>query len=51
MAVHAEANALLYCDREDLIGATIYITRPPCFDCQKLIAAAGIEAVVWPSDA
>ena len=48
VAVHAEANALLYCDREDLVGATLYITREPCYACSKLIAAAGIVAVVWP---
>lgn len=47
VAVHAEANALLYCDREDLIGATIYITREPCGGCSKLIEAAGISRVVW----
>lgn len=49
VAVHAEANALLYCNREDLIGATIYITREPCYACDKLIQAAGVHAVVWPS--
>lgn len=48
IAVHAEANALLYCDREDLIGATLYITREPCYGCQKLIAATGIVRVVTP---
>ncbi|AOT24780.1 deoxycytidylate deaminase [Mycobacterium phage Indra] len=48
VAVHAEANALLYCDREDLIGATLYITRDPCPGCQKLIHAVGIERVVTP---
>ncbi|AHJ88694.1 cytidine deaminase [Mycobacterium phage RhynO] len=48
VAVHAEANALLYCDREDLIGATLYITRPPCPGCQKLIDAVGITRVVTP---
>lgn len=48
VSVHAEANALLYCDREDLIGATLYITREPCADCSKLIAASGIEKVVTP---
>lgn len=49
VAVHAEANALLYCDREDLIGATLYITREPCPDCWKLIWATGIESVVYPT--
>ncbi|AFQ97345.1 dCMP deaminase [Mycobacterium phage Rebeuca] len=48
VSVHAEANALLYCDREDLIGATLYITRPPCPGCQKLIDAVGITRVVTP---
>lgn len=47
-AVHAEANALLYCDREDLVGSTLYITRSPCDWCSKLIEAAGVERVVWP---
>lgn len=47
-AVHAEANALLYCDREDLVGATLYVTRPPCFSCQKLIDASGVVNVIWP---
>lgn len=48
VAVHAEANALLYCDREDLIGATLYVTRAPCPGCEKLIQAAGVERVVTP---
>ncbi|UDG78811.1 deoxycytidylate deaminase [Mycobacterium phage Colbster] len=50
MAVHAEANALLYCDREDLIGATLYITRAPCDGCRKLIDAAGIVNVIYPQE-
>lgn len=45
VAVHAEANALLYCNREDLIGATLYITREPCYACWKLIKAVGIKRV------
>ncbi|ANA86506.1 dCMP deaminase [Gordonia phage OneUp] len=48
VAVHAEANALLYSDRGDLPGATLYITRAPCDGCLKLIQAAQIERVVWP---
>ncbi|MBM4592637.1 cell division protein DedD [Rhodococcus hoagii] len=48
VAVHAEANALLYCDREDLVDATIYITRAPCYACSKLIAATGVVRVVYP---
>jgi dCMP deaminase len=48
VAIHAEANALLYCDREDLVGATLYVTREPCYACEKLIEAAGIAHVIWP---
>lgn len=48
VAIHAEANALLYCDREDLVGATLYVTREPCYACEKLIEAAGIAHVMWP---
>jgi Deoxycytidylate deaminase len=48
VAVHAELNALLFCDREDLPGATLYVTREPCGGCRKAIAAAGIVRVVWP---
>lgn len=47
-AIHAEANALLYCNREDLPGATLYVTRSPCTGCSKLIAAVGITDVVYP---
>ncbi|MFE2997953.1 deoxycytidylate deaminase [Nocardia sp. NPDC059246] len=50
VAVHAEANALLYCDREDLVDATLYITRKPCYACSKLIAGAGISRVCTPED-
>lgn len=49
VAIHAEANALLYCDREDLSGSTLYITREPCYGCEKLINATGIERVVTPN--
>lgn len=48
VAIHAEANALLYCNREDLPGATLYITTDPCGGCLKLIRATGVKRVVWP---
>lgn len=50
VAVHAEENALLYCNREDLVGATLYVTREPCYACTKSIKAVGIERVVTPFD-
>jgi dCMP deaminase len=47
VAVHAEANALLYTDRRDLPGATLYATANPCDGCAKLIRGAGITDVYW----
>jgi dCMP deaminase len=46
IAIHAEANALLYSSPEEREGATIYITGVPCFACAKLIANSGISEVV-----
>ena len=46
VAIHAEANALLYSSPEEREGATIYITGAPCFGCAKLIANSGISEVV-----
>lgn len=48
IAVHAEANALLYADRDRCEGATLYITCQPCFDCQKLIWGSGIVQIKYP---
>jgi len=46
VSVHAEANALLFADRRDYEGGTIYITNFPCWDCAKLVANSGIRRVV-----
>jgi dCMP deaminase len=46
VAIHAEANAILYSSPEEREGATIYITGVPCFGCAKLIANSGISEVV-----
>lgn len=46
VAIHAEANALLYADRDKTEGATLYVTHDPCDGCAKLIAGAGISRVV-----
>lgn len=48
VAIHAELNALLFCDRQDLPGSTLYVTREPCYGCLKAIKAAGITKVVTP---
>lgn len=45
--VHAESNAIAYAAQFgiSLSGARLYSTMFPCFDCAKLIIAAGIEQV------
>ncbi len=46
IAIHAEANAILYSSPEERDGAAVYITGMPCFTCSKLIANSGITEVV-----
>ena len=50
IAIHAEANAILYSSPQDRERATIYITGVPCFTCAKLIANSGISEVVATGD-
>lgn len=51
IAIHAEANAILYCSPEERDGATLYITGVPCFSCAKLVANSGIAEVVAEGEA
>lgn len=48
-AIHAEENAILYAARVGVPcrGAVMYSTYEPCRQCAKMIAAAGIDAVLW----
>jgi len=46
IAIHAEANALLFASPEERSGATLYCTGAPCFGCAKLIANSGVAEVV-----
>jgi dCMP deaminase len=48
IALHAEANAIIYADFSRCQGATMYITDTPCEGCRKLIAGAGIRWAIWP---
>lgn len=43
--IHAEMNAILQA-KESVHGMSIYITHPPCPDCAKHVAAAGITRLV-----
>lgn len=47
VSVHAEANALLFADRRDYEGGTIYVTNPCCWECSKLVANSGVSRVVF----
>jgi dCMP deaminase len=49
IAIHAEANAIAYAARHGVSveGATIYSTLSPCYDCSKLIIAAGLRRIVF----
>lgn len=47
--VHAEVNAILEAGRFYCDGGTIYATAHPCFDCARLIVAAGLKKVICPS--
>jgi dCMP deaminase len=46
IAIHAEANALLFCGPVERDGASVYCTDLPCFGCAKLIANSGVGEVV-----
>ncbi len=47
--VHAESNAIAKVARSNnsAVGATLYCTLTPCFECAKLIIQAGIFRVVY----
>lgn len=49
VTIHAEANAIAYAARHgvSLEGATAYTTLSPCYDCSKLMIAAGLTRVVF----
>lgn len=46
LSIHAEANALLFCDRSAREGGTIYVTSVPCWECSKQIANSGLKRCV-----
>lgn len=47
--IHSESNAILKIARStnSSVGATLYTTLTPCFDCAKQIIACGISRVVY----
>lgn len=45
--IHAEQNAILYANRDELKGATAYVTHQPCENCAKLLVQSGVKKVVY----
>lgn len=45
-SVHAEANALIFADRNEYAGGTMYVTSVCCQDCAKLVANSGVARLV-----
>lgn len=48
--IHAEQNAILFANREDLNNSVMYLTHAPCLGCQKIIINSGISKVVYDID-
>jgi dCMP deaminase len=47
---HAEMNAVMNKNQQDLKGCTVYTTLFPCSECSKIIIQSGISQVVYLSD-
>ncbi|GAB7386601.1 cytidine/deoxycytidylate deaminase family protein [Bacillaceae bacterium] len=45
--IHAEVNLILFTDRDDREGATVYVTDEPCWNCAKMLANSGVREVVY----
>jgi dCMP deaminase len=50
ISIHAEANALMYTNRDERNGGTLYVNGQPCWDCGKLIAGSGLARAVIVHD-
>lgn len=44
--IHAEQNALLMRNINDIAGGTLFVTKTPCDECTPLIQMVGIKTVV-----
>lgn len=45
--IHAEQNLLLFTDRIDREGSTVYVTDEPCWTCANMLANSGIIEIVY----
>lgn len=50
--LHAESNAIAKVAKStnSSLGATLYVTCSPCFECSKIIIQAGIKRVVYEEE-
>lgn len=48
IALHAEQNCLLRATWDEMLDATLYITRAPCDGCKRMISGTPIKHVIWP---
>jgi dCMP deaminase len=46
-SLHAEANALMFSDRQLREGGTIYVSSGTCGGCAKLVANSGLARAVY----
>ena len=47
---HAELNAVLNSERNDLHGCRMYVLLFPCHECAKVIIQSGITEIIYDSD-
>ncbi|KAA9007689.1 dCMP deaminase family protein [Paenibacillus spiritus] len=45
--IHAEQNLLLFTDRTDREGSTVYVTDEPCWTCANMLANSGVREIVY----
>lgn len=45
--IHAEQNLLLFTDRSDREGSTVYVTDQPCWTCANMLANSGVTEIVY----
>ncbi|NBD22903.1 deoxycytidylate deaminase [Paenibacillus glycinis] len=45
--IHAEQNLLLFTDRIDREGSTVYVTDQPCWTCANMLANSGVKEIAY----
>lgn len=45
--IHAEQNLILFTDRRDREGSTVYVTDQPCWTCANMLANSGVTEIVY----